>query len=140
MLYSINLTPNDPIMFSKPLLGTNTKKTKLSWFEYIWNSCIIQGWYNCWYAFKNWGDLMGDNYQEYALLVSDDPLEQCILYFWDSLEDEIYPKHFLDSLLQMVDDVDTGKVKTYPIDDVMGRVKKLVKDVEVDLNEKLEDD
>ena len=140
MLYSINLTPNDPIMFSKPLLGTNTKKTKLSWFEYIWNSCIIQGWYNCWYAFKNWGDLMGDNYQEYALLVSDDPLEQCILYFWDSLDDEIYPKHFLDSLLQMVDDVDTGKVKTYPIDDVMGRVKKLVKDVEVDLNEKLEDD
>ena len=127
-------------MFSKPLLGTNTKKTKLSWSEYIWNSCIIQGWYNCWYAFKNWADLMGDNYQEYALLVSDDPLEQCILYFWDSLEDEIYPKHFLDSLLQMVDDIDTGKVKTYPMDEVMGRVKELVKDVEVDLDEELEED
>jgi len=127
-------------MFSKPLLGTNTKKTKLSWFEYIWHSCIIQGWYNCWYAFKNWADLMGDNYQEYALLVSDDPLEQCILYFWDSLEDEIYPKHFLDSLLQMVDDIETGKEKVYPIDEVMDRVKELVKDVEVDLNEKLEED
>ena len=127
-------------MFSKPLLGTNTKKTKLSWFEYIWHSCIIQGWYNCWYAFKNWADLMGDNYQEYALLVSDDPLEQCILYFWDSLEDEIYPKHFLDSLLQMVDDIETGKEKVVPLDEVMGRVKELVKDIEVDLNEKLEEE
>jgi hypothetical protein len=39
---------------------------------------------------------MGDNYQEYALLVSDDPLEQCALYFWDSLEDDIYPKEFLE--------------------------------------------
>ena len=119
-------------MFSKPLLGTNTKKTKLSWFEYIWHSCIIQGWYNCWYAFKNWSDLMGDNYQEYALLVSDDPLEQCILYFWDSLEDEIYPKHFLESLLQMVDDIETGKEKVVPLDeDFFDRIKDLVGDVEL---------
>lgn len=120
-------------MFSKPLLGTDTKKVKLSWFEYYWNSCILQGWMNCWYAFKNWADLMGDNYQEYALLVSDDPLEQCILYFWDSLEDEIYPKHFLDSLLQMVDDIETGKEKVIPIDeDFMNKLQDLVKDVELD--------
>jgi hypothetical protein len=128
-------------MFSKPLLGTDTKKTKLSWAEYIWHSCIIQGWYNCWYAFKNWGDLMGNNYQEYALLVSDDPLEQCILYFWDSLEDEIYPKHFLESLLQMVDDIETGKEKVVPLDeDFFDRMKDLVGDVEVNLNEKLEEE
>lgn len=74
---------------------------------------------------------MGNNYQDYALLVSDDPLEQCILYFWDSLEDDIYPKHFLDSLLQMADDIETGKEKIYPIDDVIERVKNLVKDVEL---------
>jgi len=103
-------------MFSKPLLGTNKKKTKLTWIEYIWNSCIIQGWYNCWYSFKNWADLMGDNYQDYALLISDDPLEQCIIYFWDSLEDEIYPKEFLEELMQMVDDIDSGKVKPVPFD------------------------
>ena len=127
-------------MFSKPLLGTNTKKTKLSWFEYILHSCIIQGWYNCWYAFKNWADLMGDNYQEYALLVSDDPLEQCILYFWDSLEEEIYPKHFLEHLMQMVDDIETGKEKVVPLDeDFFDRMKDLLKDVEVDLDEKLEE-
>ena len=75
---------------------------------------------------------MGNNYQDYALLVSDDPLEQCILYFWDSLEDEIYPKHFLDSLLQMVDDIETGKVKVIPMDEViMNRLQDLVKDVEL---------
>ena len=121
------------MIFSRPLLGTNTKKVKLSWFEYYWNSCIIQGWYNCWYAFKNWQDLMGNNYQDYALLVSDDPLEQCILYFWDSLEDEIYPKYFLDSLLQMTHDIDTGKEKVYPLtEDFFDRMKDLVKDVELD--------
>jgi hypothetical protein len=120
-------------MFSRPLLGTDTDKVKLSWFEYIWNSCIKQGWYNCWYSFQNWADLMGNNYQDYALLVSDDPLEQCILYFWDSLEDEIYPKHFLESLLQMADDVKTGKEEVIPMDeDFFDRLKDLVKDVELD--------
>ena len=117
-------------MFSKPLLGTNTDKVKLSWIDYIWNSCLIQGWYNCWYAYKNWADLMTNNYQEYALLVSDDPLEQCILYFWDSLEDEIYPKHFLESLLQMSNDVKTGKVKTIPMNEVFDNLEDLINDKE----------
>jgi hypothetical protein len=119
-------------MFSQPLLGTNTDKVKLSWFDYIWNSCIRQGWYNCWYAYKNWADLMGNNYQDYALLKTDDPLEQCILYFWDSLEDEIYPKKFLESLLQMADDVRTGKEEVIPMGEVMGRLKELVENVELD--------
>jgi hypothetical protein len=75
---------------------------------------------------------MGNNYRDYALLVSDDPLEQCILYFWDSLEDDIYPKYFLDSLLQMSHDIDTGKEKVIPMDEVMvNRLQDLVKDVEL---------
>ena len=120
-------------MFSQPLLGTNTDKIKLSRFDYIWNSCIRQGWYNCWYAYKNWADLMGNNYQDYALLKTDDPLEQCILYFWDSLEDEIYPKEFLEHLLQLSDDVRTGKEEVIPMDEVfMDRLTELVKDVELD--------
>jgi len=114
------------MIFSRALLGTNTKKTSLNWFEYILFSCIQQGWMDCWYSFQNWADLMGNNYSEYALLASDDPLEQCILYFWDSLEDDIYPKEFLESLMQMVDDVDTGKVKTYPMEDVMSELKELL--------------
>jgi len=85
---------------------------------------------------------MGDNYQEYALLVSDDPLEQCILYFWDSLEDEIYPKHFLESLLQMSYDVETGKVKTYSMNEVFDRVQDLVGDLieDLKLDEELDND
>lgn len=118
-------------MFSKLLLGTDTNKVKLSWFEYIWFSCILQGWYNCWYAFRNWADLMGNNYQGYALLDNDDPLEQCILYFWDSLEDEIYSKKFLEYLLQLVDDVETGKEEVIPVDeDFFDRMKELLNDVE----------
>ena len=110
--------------YSRPLLGTNTKKVKMSWIEYIVFSCIQQGWYNCWYSFKNWSDLMGNSYQDYALLKDDDPLEECILFFWDSLEDEIYSKSFLESLLQMVDDIDTGKEKVYPMDAVLTNLKK----------------
>jgi len=109
--------------FSRPILGTDTKKIKLSWFEYIIFSCIQQGWYNCWYSFQNWKDLVLNNYQEYALLKDDDPLEQCILFFWDSLEDEIYPKLFLESLLQMVDDIETGKEEVIPMDEVMENLK-----------------
>jgi hypothetical protein len=128
-------------MFSRPLLGTEKNKIKLSWMEYIWNSCIIQGWYNCWYSFKNWSDLMGNSYQNYALLKDDDPLEQCILYFWDSLDDEIYPKHFLEHLMQLADDVATGKEKVIPMDeDFFDRLKKLVEDVDLIDDEDLENE
>ena len=51
-------------------------------------------------------------------------MEQCILFFWDSLEDEIYSKSFLESLLQMVDDINTGKEEVIPIDNVMENLKK----------------
>ena len=66
---------------------------------------------------------MGNSYQEYALLKDDDPLDLCILYFWDSLEDEIYSKPFLESLLQMVDDIETGKEEVIPMDEVMENLK-----------------
>ena len=128
-------------MFSRPLLGTEKNKIKLSWMEYIWNSCIIQGWYNCWYSFKNWGDLMGNNYTGYGILKEDDDLEWCIDYFWESLEDEIYPKHFLEHLMQLADDVATGKEKVIPMDeDFFDRLKKLVEDVDLIDDEDLEDE
>jgi hypothetical protein len=115
-------------MFSRPLLGTEKNKIKLSWAEYIWNSCILQGWYNCWYSYKNWADLMGNNYTGYGILKEDDDLEWCIDYFWSSLEDEIYPKEFLEYLMQLADDVATGKEKVVPftkdmfdeLDDLVG--------------------
>jgi hypothetical protein len=117
-------------MFSRPLLGTEKNKIKLSWAEYIWNSCILQGWYNCWCSYKNWADLMGNNYEGYGILKEDDDLEWCIDYFWDSLEDEIYPKFFLEELMQMADDVATGKVKTVPFTkDMFDELDELVGDL-----------
>jgi hypothetical protein len=121
------------MIFSRAVLGTANKKTKLSWWDYWINHCWMTGWQSIKCSFQNWADLMTGHWKDYALMFYDDPLEQCILYFWDSLEDEIYPKHFLDSLLQMVDDIETGKEKVYPMDeDFFDRMKDLVKDVELD--------
>lgn len=71
---------------------------------------------------------MGGNWEEYSLLKNDDPMEQCILNFWDSLEEDIISKEFLESLMQMAEDVRTGKVETIPftqemfdkLDDLVG--------------------
>ena len=66
--------------------------------------------------------------EEFELKLSEDYAKE-----FRKLEDEIYPKHFLDSLLQMVDDIETGKEKVYPIDeDFFDRMKDLVKDVELE--------
>ena len=110
--------------FSKPILATAPNTVKMNWWQYWIGHCWMTGWQSIGDAFRIWGDLMGNNYAEYALLKDDDPLEQCILYFWDSLEDEIYPKLFLESLLQMVDDIATGKEEVIPINDVMENLKK----------------
>jgi hypothetical protein len=78
-----------------------------------------------------WSDLMGSNYEGYGLLKEDDPYEECREWFWASLnEDDVYPKFFLEELLQMAEDVDTGKVKTYPLtEDFFDRMKDLVGDL-----------
>jgi len=119
--------------FSRPLLGTDKKKTKLSLIEYILFSCIQQGWYNCYCSFCNWADLIGNSYQGYGILPEDDDLEWCNDYFWDSLQDDIYPKEFLEHLMQLADDVKTGKEEVIPLDeDFFDRLKDLVKDVELE--------
>ena len=100
-------------MMSKPILGTENK-TKMSWVEYIFTH-VLPTWIQVFRMnFRIWADLMTDNFDNYALMRDDDPLEECRDWFWTSLnEDEVYPKEFLEYLLQLADDVDTGKVKTY---------------------------
>ena len=85
-------------------------------------------------TFRIWADLMGSNYEVYALpRTAEDPEAECIEWFWGSLgEDEVYPKEFLEYLMQMADDVMTGKVKTYPMEDVLAELKDLIGDVELD--------
>jgi hypothetical protein len=78
---------------------------------------------------------MGSNYENYALpRTAEDPEAECISWFWGTLgEDEVYPKKFLEYLMEMSEDVRTGKVETIPMDeDFMNRLKDLVKDVELD--------
>ena len=79
-------------------------------------------------------DLISGNYKDYALLKDDDPYEECYQWFWCSINmDETYPKEFLDYLNQLVEDVETGKEKVYPLDeDFFDRIKDLVGDVELD--------
>jgi len=75
---------------------------------------------------------MTSDYDGYALMKEDDPEAECIEWFWASLnEDDVYPKEFLEELMQMVDDIETGKVKTYPREDVMKELEDLVGDVEL---------
>jgi hypothetical protein len=38
-------------------------------------------------------------------------------------EDDVYDKEFIEYLLQMVEDIELGKVETYSIDEVMDRVR-----------------
>jgi len=73
---------------------------------------------------------MTSNYENYALpRTVEDPETECIEWFWASLnEDDVYPKEFLEYLLQMVEDVELGKVETYSIDEVIDRVKSELND------------
>ena len=67
---------------------------------------------------------MTGNYESYALLKDDDPFQECYEWFWTSINlDETYPKEFLEHLQQMVDDIDSGKVKTYTLEEVMEELK-----------------
>jgi hypothetical protein len=78
-----------------------------------------------------WRDLMTGNYENYALLKDDDPFQECYEWFWTSINlDETYPKEFLEYLQQMVDDIEYGKVKTYPVtQDMFDKLEDLVGDL-----------
>jgi len=121
-------------MFSRALLATDKKKNTLNWWEYWVGHCWMTGWQTISMSFRNWRDLMTGNYKDYALMFYDDPYEECYSCFWTYLgDDDILPKEFLESLMQMADDVETGKVKTYPLtEDLVGRLKDLTDDVELD--------
>jgi hypothetical protein len=113
-------------MISKPVLATDKHKTTLNWWEYHIGHCWMTGWQTIGDAFRIWADLMGSNYENYDLpRTVEDPEAECIEWFWATLgEDEVYPKEFLEYLMQMVDDIRTGKVKTFPMEDVMKELKE----------------
>ena len=118
-------------MFSRALKGTSKKKITMNWWEYWIGHCWMTGWQSIGMSFRNWRDLMTGNYKGYALMFYDDPYEECYSCFWSYLgDDDVLPKEFLESLMQMADDVESGKVKTYPLtEDLFDRMKDLVGDL-----------
>ena len=115
----------------------------MTWTQYIFTH-LIPTWFSSFNDnFRMWRDLMTGNYENYALLKDDDPFQECYEWFWTSINlDETYPKEFLEYLQQMVDDIDSGKVKTYPLEDVMKELDDLVGDlidnVDLDVTEEEE--
>jgi len=96
----------------------------MTWPEYIFQHLIPTGVRSFRDNFRMWRDLITSNYQDYVLLEDDDPYEQCYEWFWTSINlDETYPKEFLEHLQQMVDDIDSGKVKTYTLEEVMEELR-----------------
>jgi hypothetical protein len=87
---------------------------------------------------------MTSNYDHYALpRTVEDPEEECRDWFWASLnEDDVYDKEFLEYLLQMVEDVELGKVETYSMDEVKERCLEWSDKIldGVDLDEELNED
>ena len=123
--------------FSKRVLSTDKEKTTLNWWQYHIGHCWMTGWQTIGDAFRIWADLMGSNYENYALPRTaeyPDPESECISWFWGTLgEDEVYPKEFLEYLMEMAEDVRTGRVETVPLDeDFFDRLKDLTDDVELD--------
>jgi len=111
--------------FSKSILATSPNTVKMNWWQYWIGHCWMTGWQSIRSNFRMWGDLMGSNYASYALMKEDDPEAECLDWFWASLvEDDVYPKDFLEYLMQMVDDIETGKEEVIPMDDVMANLKK----------------
>lgn len=116
-------------MYSTSIKGTHPNKIKMNWYQYWIGHCWMTGWQTIRSAFDIWADLMTNNYEEYALLEEDDPYTECREWFWQTLgEDDVYSKEFLEYLTQMVDDIETRKVKTYPIDEVFYKVKDIMED------------
>ena len=102
-------------------------------FDYI-TKHMLPGWVESWtYNFKVWSDLMTGNYKPYAEPWGESPERDCYEWFWASINlDDIYSKEFIEELLQMKKDVESGKVKTYPLGDVLKKMEDLVGDMESD--------
>ncbi len=100
-------------------------------FEYIFTH-LIPTWFRSFEDnFRMWRDLITENYEPYVLLKDDDPFETTYDWFWTSINlDETYPKEFLEHLMQLAEDVRTGKEKVIPMDELyMERLKDLVGDL-----------
>ena len=98
-------------------------------FTYI-TKHLLRAWVQQWtHNFKHWTDLMTNNYKEYDNPWCESPERECYEWFWASINmDDTLSKEFLEELYQRMDDIDTGKVKTYPAEDILKRLKERVEE------------
>jgi hypothetical protein len=106
-------------MISKPILSTN--KRKMSWLEYFFTHCIPTGFKNIKDSFYFWVKLLQGDFEDYRIYngrtytYSDQELFELLRSdFWYSLEDDILDKEFLEYLIGLSEDVESGVVETIP--------------------------
>lgn len=104
--------------------------TKLNPISYYWNNCILQGWSNVRYAFDTWSLLMTTNYYHYDIMdnslypyTQEEKQEAIYTDFWESLEDDIYPKEFIEYLLGICEEIHNGNVELVPFTTENGNVE-----------------
>jgi hypothetical protein len=128
-------------MHSTLVRGTAPKKnrTTLNWWDYWIGHCWMTGWQTIRINFRVWADLMGSSYADYALLKDVDPEQECIEWFWVGLnDDDVYPKEFLEGLMEMMDRIVRGEEKLIPLDeDFFDRMKELTDGIVVELDDEL---
>ena len=91
---------------------------------------LLPAWIQQWsFNFKHWTDLMTNNYEAYADPWCESPERECYEWFWASINmDETLPKEFLEELYRRMDNIDTGKVKPIPAEDILKRMKEIVEE------------
>lgn len=83
--------------------------------NYYLHDCILQGWRNVGWAITAWKDLVTSNYENYDYFLDytiEDKEESIRLDFWDSLEDDILPYELLTYLEKLVQEIESGSVRT----------------------------
>ena len=92
---------------------------------------LFPSWVQSWtYNFKIWADLMTNNYEAYDNPWCESP-ERNVMNGSASINiDETLPKEFLEELYRRMDDIDTGKVKPIPAEDILNRLKERVDDMD----------
>lgn len=84
--------------------------------KHLWR-CWIQSWS---YNFRIWADLMTSNYETYHNPYGESDEVECYEWFWSSINmDDTYTKEFLEEMCRLMEEVQSGKVKTVPAEDVL---------------------
>ena len=72
---------------------------------------------------------MTNNYETYANPWGENPERECYEWFWASINmDDTLSKEYLERFHQMLDEIDTGIVKTVSAKDVLNELNRSLND------------